>query len=112
MGKLLRFRRGLMSAAGDAKRMRSLLEESLSSVLALLRATAHLHGEAAPASSEALCDRAAELAGFSAASFHAVLAHRRGASRLRDEQLDGVVHGYLGALEQLVAHVDTIAVDD
>ena len=112
MGKLLRFRRGLMSSAGNMDRMRALLDESLSSMLALLRATAHLHGEAAPPSSEALCDRVAALAGFSPAAFRTVLEHRRGAHKLRDEEVNAVVPGYLDALERLVAHVDTIAVDN
>jgi hypothetical protein len=112
MGKLLRFRRGVMSAAGDPERVRSMLDESLSSMLALLRATLHLHRETAPPSSDALCDRVAALAGFRSDAFRAVLANRRGTAPLRDDALDGVVRGYLEALERLVAHVDTIVVGD
>ena len=112
MGKLLRFRRGLTTAAGNAERVRSLLDESFSSMLALLRATAHLHGEPVPPSSEALCERVAAMAGFSPKAFQAVLTHRRGKTKLPDDEVDGVAHGYLAALERLVAHADTIAVDD
>jgi hypothetical protein len=111
MGKLLRFRRGVMTTAGDAERARGLLDESFSSILALLRGTLHLHGEVPPDSSEALCDRVAALAGFDSAPFRAVLNSRRSGTRLRDDAVDGVVGGYLEALERLVAHVDTIAAD-
>ncbi|HYV98331.1 MAG TPA: hypothetical protein VE967_12800 [Gemmatimonadaceae bacterium] len=112
MGKLLRFRRGLMSAAGNAERTRELLDDSLSSLLALLRATLHLHGEPIPPTSEQLCDRVAALATFSPDAFRAVLANRRGTQRLADGQLDGVVRGYLSALESLVAYVDGVQVPE
>ena len=112
MGKLLRFRRGLMSAAGHADRLRALLGESLAPVLVLLRATLHLHGEPPAASSDALCDRVAALAGFNAAALHALLAHRRSTQPIANTALDGVVDGYLEALERLVHHVDTIRADD
>ena len=101
-----------MSAAGNADRVRSLLEESLPPMLALLRATAHLHGEGAAASSEALCDRVATLVGFSPTAFRMVLAHRRKTHKLRNDELDAIVPGYLDALERLVVHADTVVVDD
>lgn len=111
MGKLLRFRRGVLNTMGHAAVTRALLSDSLSSILALLRATLHLHGETAPESSDALCDRVAKLAGFDPSAFRAVLADRRGDVKLRDDALDGVVDGYHEALEQLVAHVDAIRAD-
>jgi hypothetical protein len=111
MGKLLRFRRGVLNAMGHAAVTRALLSESLSSILALMRATLHLHGQAAPDSSDALCDRVAALAGFDGSAFRAVLADRRGDTKLRDDALDGVVDGYHEALEHLVAHVDAIRAD-
>jgi hypothetical protein len=109
MGKLLRLRRAVLSAAGHDD-TRELLAESLSSMLALLRATLHLHGEASPASSDAVCDRAAQLAGFDAAPFRALLAERRGDARPADAALDGIVFGIHEALERLVAHLDQVAV--
>lgn len=112
MGKLMRFRRGVMNAGSEAPRLRELLEDSLSSMLTLLRGTLHLHGESAPVSSEALCDRAGALAGFDAAPFRAVVAHRRGTAPLRDDALRGIVAGYLEGIERLVVHVDGYAVDD
>jgi hypothetical protein len=112
MGKLLRLRRGIMSAAGDPGRLRALLTDSFSAMLTLVRATLHLHGEAAPDSSDAMVDRVAVLARFSPASFHTMLAARRGSARLRDDELESVVHGYLEALEALIAHVDGLRVGD
>jgi hypothetical protein len=111
MGKLLRLRRGIMSAAGDPGRLRALLTDSFSAMLALIRATVHLHGETAPDSSDALVDRVGALARFSPAPFHTMLAVRRGSARLRDDELESVVHGYLEALEALIAHVDALPVD-
>lgn len=112
MGKLLRLRRGAMSAGDDAKALRALLDDALSSMLTLFRATVRMHGEPVPASSEALCDRAAALAGFPPAEFHAVLAHRRGTKRLADGEVREALRGYHEALEKLVAHVDAFAVND
>lgn len=112
MGKLLRFRRGVMSAGSDARRVHALLEESLSSVLAIFRATAHLHGEAVPESSEALCDRVGALIGAKTDSVRAVVAHRRAGEKLEDDALDGVVAGYLDVLERLASHADQFSVTD
>jgi len=112
MGKLVRFRRGLMSAGTDVDRLHSLLRDSLPSMMALLRATVHLHGEAAPPSSDSVCDRAAALAGFSAEPFRTALAARRGSAKIGSEALDGVVSGYLEALERLVDYVDAFRADD
>ena len=112
MGKLLRLRRGLMSAGDDARRLRGLLDDVLSSALALFRATLRLHGEAIPASSDAVCDRAASLAGFGAAEFRTALAHRRGSARLGPGDAQSILHAIHEALESLVAHIDRVAVDD
>lgn len=112
MGKLLRIRRGIMSAGGDTERLRSLVEDALPGMLALLRATVHLHGEAAAESSDALCDRAAALAAFDAAPFHVVLAARRAARPIGDDAVVAAAHGYLEALTRLVAHADALRVED
>jgi hypothetical protein len=111
MGKLLRLRRGVMSAGDDAKVLRALLDDALPSMLALFRATVRMHGEPVPASSEALCDRVAALVGFPPAEFRAVLAQRRG-TKLTDPEVRESLRGYHEALEKLVAHVDAFAVND
>ncbi len=106
MGKLLRFRRGVMSAGGDVTRLRLLVEDAFPAMQALLRAILHLHGEHATRSTEEVVTRAAELAGFSAAPVLAVLAHRRGTARLADGDVGMVVEGYLEELERVVGFVD------
>ena len=106
MGKLLRFRRGVMSAGDDPKRMRALVDEAFPAMQALLRAVLHLHGEAATRPTEDVVTRAAELAGFRAAPILAVLAQRKGTSVLKDDQLAGVIEGYLEELETLVRYAD------
>jgi hypothetical protein len=112
MGKLLRLRRGTMSAAGDPNRLRAIVEESFSSILTLIRATMHLHGECAPASTEAMCDRVGAIAKFNPAPFRTVLAARHGSTRLRDDDLDQLIHGYVEALERLIAHIDSVVIDE
>lgn len=111
-GKLLRFRRGVMRAGADVDRTRALLDESLPTMLALLRATLHLHGEAAPDSADAVCDRAGELAGFDAAVFRAVVAQRRNGTPIAPGDVSHVVTGYLAALDALLHHVDGFAVSE
>jgi hypothetical protein len=106
MGKLLRFRRGLMSAGGDAGRQRALVDEAFPAMQALLRGMLHLHGESAIGSSEAVVRRAAALAGFDAEPVLRVLAERRGGAPLRDDELPAVVEGYLRELEAILRYVD------
>jgi predicted nucleotidyltransferase len=112
VGKLLRLRRGTMSAAGDPHRLRAIVEDSFSSILALIRATLHLHGESAPPSSEAMCDRVGAIAKFDPAPFRTVLAARHGGKRLRDDDLEALVQGYVEALERLIAHIDGVVIDE
>jgi hypothetical protein len=112
MGKLLRLRRAIMSASGNTARMRAILDESFSSILALVRATLHLHDEPVPASSEALCDRVGAIAKFDPAPLRAVLGARHGSARVTNGEVEAVVHGYLEAMERLVIHIDQLVVDD
>ena len=112
MGKLLRLRRGTMSSAGDPNRLRAIVEDSFSSILTLIRATMHLHGESAPLSTEAMCDRVGALAKFDPSPFRTVLAARHGSARLRDNDLEKLVDGYVEALDRLIAHIDEVVVDD
>jgi hypothetical protein len=86
--------------------LRVLIEDAFPSMQALVRAVLHLHGESAARPTEEVIDRAATLAGFSAAPIQAVLAHRRGTARLADSAVAGVVAGYLDELQTLVAFAD------
>jgi hypothetical protein len=111
-GKLLRFRRGVMHAGTDDAAARGLLAESLPAMLALLRATLHLHGEAAPDSAEAVCVRAGVLASFDPSAFRAVIAQRRDGVDVPARELRRVIAGYLAALESLLNHTDGFAASD
>jgi hypothetical protein len=112
MGKLLRLRRGVMSAGDDTVVLRELLDDALPSLLALFRGAIRLHGEAVPASSEALCDRVAMLAGFSAAEFRPALEQRRGTRKITDAEVRAGLRGFHEALEKLGAHVDAFVVHE
>lgn len=111
MGKLLRFRRALVHATGDTRRLRDLIQQSLPSVLALLRGVIHLHGEVSPESSDDLCARVGTLAGFSPAAVQAALAQRRGTRAIADAELEPTALGVLDTFEHLVRHVDAWRVD-
>lgn len=106
LGKLLKLRRGIMEAGGDAGRERTLLEISLATFAALFRAVLRLHGERAPDDDAAALERTGALAGFDAAPFVRVVRHVRGEHTLQSGEVRNVLAGYLAALESLIAHLD------
>lgn len=108
MGKLLRLRRGILACNGDAKEELALLVAARSAVLVLFRTLLRAHGEPAPAASEAVVRRAAELGGFDAAPFLEVLAHASGAAPIPETRADDVLTAFHAGLERFVAHVDRL----
>ena len=107
MGKLLQLRRGILAAGGEERAQLELLGASLSTIMVLFRATARLHGQAAPTNYEELSDQVAALGGFDATPFRAVVRHVRGGERLSGkERVAAVLSGYLDGMQRLVAHVD------
>lgn len=106
MGKLLRFRQGIMAAAGDGKRQVALLEESLSAMMVLFRGLVRLHNEHPSADYEELSRTVASRVGLDAEPFARVVRHVRGKERLAPAAAAEVVAGYLAGLEQLVRHLD------
>ena len=106
LGKLLKLRRGIMEAGGDAGRERALLEVSLPTFLALFRAVVRLHREAAPRDDAAAVERTGVLAGFDASPFVRVVRHVRGEQMLQPGEIRGTLAGYLLALERLIAFLD------
>jgi hypothetical protein len=106
LGKLLKLRRGIMEAGGDATRERALLELSLSTFIALFRAVVRLHGERAPADDAAVVTRTGALAGFDPAPFVRVVRHVRGEAMLQPGDARATLAGYLAGLEQLIAFLD------
>lgn len=106
MGKLLQFRRGVLEAGGDFKRLVALLEESLSTFMVIFRGVVRLDRSAPPADYEALSREVALRAGFDAEPFVRVVRHVRGVDRVTRDAMDGVLDGYLTALPQLVSYLD------
>lgn len=108
MGKLIRFRQGILACEGDPKRELALLAATKGAVLVLFRALLHVHGEAAGESAPDVVRRAASLAGFDATPFLEVIAHARGEARIPVARADAVLEGYHAGLQRLVAHVDAV----
>jgi hypothetical protein len=106
LGKLLKLRRGIMEAGGDASRERTLLELSLSTFTALFRAVVRLHGERAPTEDAAVVARTGQLAGFDPAPFVRVVRHVRGEVMLQPGDARATLAGYLAGLERLIAFLD------
>ena len=107
MGKLLQLRAGVLTAGADSKRQGLLMEQSLSTIMVILRAVLRLHGESPSTEYEAVARAAAARAGLDAESLVRVVRHVRGGERLQGAQaVTDALAGYLRAMEQLVAHLD------
>ncbi|MBI3792876.1 MAG: hypothetical protein HY275_18615 [Gemmatimonadetes bacterium] len=104
MGKLLKLRGAIMTAAGDADRQRQLLARSHSSFLVLFRALERLAGGAPAAAPDALIGAAAARVGFDPAPWLAVHRFRRGMEPLREPA--ATLSGVLAGAEKLAAFVD------
>ena len=109
LGKLLKLRRGVMEAGGDATRERDLLAVSVGTFVALFRAVLRLHGERPPADAATVCERTGVRAGFDATPFARVVRHVRGEAMLQPGDARAVLAGYLDGLERLIAHLDAFA---
>ena len=110
LGALLRLRNATFAAGADSTRRIELMVAASSQVLVLFRSLLRLLGETPSADNDALCRRVAELGGFDASPFTAVVAHRRGSAILRGAQVAEVLSGYHVGLERFVAYVDTLPV--
>jgi hypothetical protein len=108
MGKLIRFRQGILACEGDPKREVALLVATKGAMLVLFRALLHAHGEAAGESSGDVVRRAASLAGFDPAPFLEVVAHARGEATIPVARADAVLEGYHAGFQRFVAHVDAM----
>ena len=109
LGKLLKLRRGVMEAGGDAGRERDLLAMSVGTFVALFRAVLRLHGERPPADPAAVCERTGARAGFDAAPFARMVRHVRGEAMLQPGDARAALGGFLDGLERLIAHLDAFA---
>lgn len=109
MGVLLKLRQGVLAAGGDAKRQIELMAASRSSVLVVFRALLRLHGKVPPTDALGVVRDAAAVAGLDGAPFDRVVRHVRGERELTSAEAGEVLAGYLGGVQQLVAHLDRYA---
>ena len=108
MGKLLRLRRGVLMAGGDAKRQIALLAESVGAFVVLCRALLRVHGEDPPREAESLLTAAAARAGFDAAPFRRAWRHARGGEKITKRDAGTVLAAYLAGATQLAHHTDRL----
>jgi hypothetical protein len=113
MGKLLQLRREMQARYGDAAGQRALLEAAHGTVFALFRAALRLtDGLTAPyLDSEVVARDVAGKAGFDAAPFLALVAHRRGTTKIAEKEAAAVLRGCHDGLERLAAWLDGVDTD-
>jgi len=86
--------------------MAALLEDSVSSMMVLLRAALRVAGEEPPPESTAVLDRAALVTGIDTAGFRVALRHARGEAKLSGDAAVRAAGQYLDAVARLAAWVD------
>jgi hypothetical protein len=107
-GKLLHLRRALIAAERDGALHRQILEQTVSQLMVLYRGLLRLHGAPHPTDYEQLTREAARAAGFDAEAVLPAVRHARGTATVSDADAPIVAESYLGALEQLVRHLDSL----
>lgn len=106
MGKLLKLRRGVLSAGNDRNKQLELLDASVSTFMVLFRAFLRLHGEKPPGDNVALSEAVAKRAGFKADAFVSVVRHVRGEAKLASSEAGPVLHDYLLGVERVARYLD------
>jgi len=109
MGTLLQLRRGALAIGHDGKEQLARLEQAASTVMVLFRALLRLHGETPPHDNVALSERAAAIAGISAAPFVSVIRHKRDEQRIRPDDTRALLAEYLAGAEGFVQYLDRYA---
>jgi hypothetical protein len=107
MGKLIKLRQGTLAAGNDGDRQLDLLSASVSPVMIVFRAFLRLHDVKPPTDNVALTEQVAKRAGFDGSPIIRVVRHVRGETKLKAEEANAVLAGYLQALERLVGYLDT-----
>jgi len=106
LGKLLHLRRGAMAAGDDANEQIKLLEASLSAIMVVFRGVVRLHGEAPTQDYSQLSAVVGAKAGFDPGPVQRIVTHVRGTQRLKKEEAQPVLAGYLAGMEKLVSYLD------
>jgi len=112
MGKLIRFRQGILACAGDPKLELELLVGAKSAVLVLFRTLLRVHGDAVPDDVAEVVRRTAARTGFDPAPFLAVIAHAGGSEAIAKSNADAVLEAFHAGLRRFVAHVDAMVHPD
>lgn len=106
LSKVLRLRHAVLSSGGAPKALAQLLEDSLSTIMVLLRATLRLAGEEPPTESGAVIDRVGAVTGVPVAAFTRVLGHARGASKVAGDAAVALTADYLAGVSALASWVN------
>ena len=106
MGKLLKLRRGVLSAGNNRDKQLELLDASVSTIMVLFRALLRLHGEKPPADNVALSDAVAVRVGFDAGAFGRVVRHVRGEAKIPAADAGQVLHDYVRGVERVARYLD------
>lgn len=114
MGKVIQLRREMQARHGDGSAQRALLEAAHGTIFALFRAALRLtQGLTAPyLDTDIVARDVAAKAGFDAAPFLALVAHRRGTAKLSDREAERVLRGCHDGLERLAGWLDGVMVDE
>lgn len=107
-GKLLHLRQAFVGAGSENSTHLAVLEHTLSKLMVLYRGVLRLEGESRPTDYEELTRAAAHVAGFDAEPVLRVVRHVRGSERVAERDAPAVAGAYLGALERLVRHLDSL----
>ena len=107
MGKLIKLRQGTLAAGNDGDRQLDLLAASASPVMIVFRAFLRLHDVKPPTDNVKLTEQVASRAGFDGSPIIRVVRHVRGEAKLKADEANSVLAGYLQALERLVGYLDT-----
>jgi hypothetical protein len=106
LSKLLRLRHEILSSGAEPRGLLQMMENSASSIMALLRATLRLAGEEPPAESSAALDRIQAVTGINVSTFRRVLGHARGTAKIGEPDAAAVTSDYLASVAELVSWVD------
>lgn len=106
LGKLLHLRRGAMAAGDDGSEQIKLLEASLSAIMVVFRGVVRLHGEVPPQDYHELSALVGSQAGFDPSPMQRAVKHLRGSEKLKKEEAQSVLAGYMAGMEALVSYLD------
>jgi len=106
LSKVLRLRHAVLSSGGAPKALAQLLAESVSTIMALLRATLRLAGEEPAADSAAVIDRVGQVTGLRVDAFRLVLAHARGGAKVSGDAAVALTADYIAGVSELASWVD------